>query len=116
MLCEAPVLRYFDPSKPITLQCGASESGLGYSLLQEHQPVAHGAHGVTAAEKSYAQIEKEMLAIVEGCEKFDQYIYGQKIHIETDHNPLVSITKKLSIWLQSIYKECFWNSRNMTLT
>ena len=35
-----------------------------------------------------------MLAIVEGCEKFDQYIYGHKIHIETDHKPLVSITRK----------------------
>ena len=58
MLCEAPVLIYFDPSKPITLQCDASESGLGYSLLQEHQPVAYGARGLTAAEKNYAQIEK----------------------------------------------------------
>ena len=94
MLCEAPVLRYFDPSKPITLQCDASESGLGYSLLQKHQPVAYGAHGLTAAEKNYAQIEKEMLAMVAGCEKIDQYIYGHKIHNEADHKPLVSITKK----------------------
>ena len=94
MLCEAPVLRYFDPNKPITLQCDASESGLGYSLLQEHQPVTYGARGLTAAEKNYAQIEKEMLTIVAGCEKFDQYIYGHKVHIETDHKPLVSITRK----------------------
>ena len=52
MLCEAPVLRYFNPSKLITLQCNLSESGLGYSLLQEHQPVTYGAHGLTAAEKN----------------------------------------------------------------
>ena len=72
MLCEAPVLRYFTPNKLITLQCDLSVSGLGYSLLQEYQPVTYGAHGLTAAEKNYAQIEKELLAIVAGCEKFDQ--------------------------------------------
>ena len=29
-----------------------------------------------------------------GYEKFDQYIYGRKVFVETDHKPLVSITKK----------------------
>ena len=78
----------------MTLQCDASERGLGYSLLQEGQPIAYGARGLTSAEQNYAQIEKEMLAIVVGCEKFDQYIYGRKAFVETDHKPLVSITKK----------------------
>ena len=35
-----------------------------------------------------------MLAFVAGCEKFDQYIYGHVIHVETDHKCLVSITRK----------------------
>ena len=35
-----------------------------------------------------------MLGILVGCEKFDQYIFGRKVKIETDHKPLVSITKK----------------------
>lgn len=30
------------------------------------------------------------IAIVCGCEKFDQFIYGHKITIETNHKPLVS--------------------------
>ena len=51
MICEAPVLKYFDSSKPVTIQCDASDSGLGYSLLQEGQPVAYGARGLTATEK-----------------------------------------------------------------
>ena len=78
----------------LTLQCDASESGLGYALLQQGQPVAFGAHGMTQTERQYAQIEKEMLAIVSGCKKFDQYIYGHKVTIETDHKPLVSISQK----------------------
>ena len=73
LICKAPVLR-FDPAIEITLQCDASEGGLRYALLQQGQPVAFGAHGLTQAEKKYAQIEKEMLAIVCGCEKFDQYV------------------------------------------
>ena len=77
MICKAPVLKYFDRTKEITLQCDASESGLSFSLLQEGQPVAYGACGLTLAEKNYAQIEKEILAIVVGCEKFEQYIYAQ---------------------------------------
>ena len=35
------------------------------------------------------------MAICFGCDKFDQYIYGQrKVEIETDHKPLVTIFKK----------------------
>ena len=52
MICAASVLKYFDPGKEITLQCDVSESGLGFSLLQEGQPVAYGARGLTSAEKN----------------------------------------------------------------
>ena len=82
----------FDPALKLTLQCDASESGLGYALLQQGQQVTFGACGMTETERKYAQIEKEMLAIVCGCEKFDQYIYGHRITIKTDHKPLVSIS------------------------
>ena len=44
-----------------------SELGLGYSLLQEGQPVVYGARGLTSTELNYAQIEKEMLAIIAGA-------------------------------------------------
>ena len=94
LICNAPVLRYFDPTLPVTLQCDASEGGLGYALLQQGQPVAFGARGLTQTERNYAQIEKEMLAIVCACEKFDQFVYGQKVTVETDHKPLVSIALK----------------------
>ena len=93
LISTAPVLRYFDPTTDITLQCDASDGGMGYALLQQGQPVAYGTRGLTLAEKKNAQIEKEeVLAIVCGCEKFDQYLYGHKITVETDHKPLVSIS------------------------
>ena len=35
-----------------------------------------------------------MLAIVCGYEKYDQYLYGNKVTVETDHKSLVSISEK----------------------
>ena len=44
---------------------------------------------------SYAQIEKELLAIVFACTHFEQYIYRRDVvQVETDHQPLVSIVLK----------------------
>ncbi|KAL7864418.1 hypothetical protein AOLI_G00158380 [Acnodon oligacanthus] len=45
-------------------------------------------------ETRYAQIEKELLAVVFACTKFKDYIYGKPIIVETDHQPLVTILKK----------------------
>ena len=46
------------------------------------------------SEKRYAQIEKEMLAICFGLEKFHQFVYGRQVQVYTDHKPLVSIVQK----------------------
>lgn len=35
-----------------------------------------------------------MLAIVYGTEKFEQYVYGWRVKVETDHKPIESIMKK----------------------
>ena len=45
-------------------------------------------------EEGYAQIEKEALAILFGCTKFEHYIYGKRINVQTDHKPLETIYKK----------------------
>ena len=57
-----PVLRYYDVSKPVTIQADASQSGLGCCLLQEGRPVHYPSRAMTDTEKNYAQIEKELLA------------------------------------------------------
>ena len=50
---------------------------------------------LTSAEYAYAQIEKELLAIVFSCKKFHSYIYGRTdVVVETDHLPLVRIFEK----------------------
>ncbi|KAJ8707676.1 hypothetical protein PYW07_011353 [Mythimna separata] len=46
---------------------------------------------LTEAEKHYAQIEKECLALTWAAEKFRDYIIGISVTIETDHKPLLQI-------------------------
>ena len=76
------------------LQCDAPDTGLGATLLQNGQPVAYASRSLTDIECNYAQIEKELLAIVFGAEKFNQYTYGRKVYIESDHKPLEVIYQK----------------------
>lgn len=89
-----PILSYFDPSKDIVLQVDASKYGLGATLLQDGKPVCYASKALTPSEVHYAQIEKEMYAIVFGCSYFHQYIYGREVTVQTDHKPLVSIMLK----------------------
>ena len=70
--------------------CDASDTGLGAILLQLQQPVSFASRALTQTETRYAQIEKELLAIVFACEKFGRDI----VNVETDHKPLEEIFKK----------------------
>ena len=95
LIRNQPVLKYYDINEEVTLQCDASEKGLGATLLQGGQPVAFASRTLSTTERRYAQIEKECLAIVFGCQKFSQYITRRaKITVESDHKPLQSIFKK----------------------
>ena len=62
--------------------------------MQQGQPVAYASRAMSNSEINYAQIEKELLAIVFGCERFNIYTYGAEIEVLSDHKPLESIFKK----------------------
>ena len=71
-----------------------SSKGLGAVLLQASHPIAYTSRAVSATQKHYAQIEKEMLGVVFGCTKFHDYIYGvSNVKVERDHEPLEAILK-----------------------
>ncbi|XP_008484631.1 uncharacterized protein K02A2.6-like, partial [Diaphorina citri] len=94
IVSRAPTLRHFDPKLPITIECDASQLGIGCVILQNKQPVAFASRSLNKAEVSYPQIEKEMLGILFACNKFHNYIYGYDVQVITDHKPLVSIFQK----------------------
>ena len=57
--------------------------------------MAYASCALTPTETRYAQIKKELLAIVFACDHFEAYVYGREaVQVETDHQPLVSIVKK----------------------
>jgi hypothetical protein len=93
-VANATTQSFFDPKKTTVLQCDASCKGLGATLMQEGQPLLYSSRALTPAETNYSQIEKEMLAMLYGLEKFDVYTYGRKIQVQSDHKPLEIITKK----------------------
>ena len=94
ILSSQPVLKFHDPTKPVKLQVDASKAGLGACVLQDGHPIAYASRSLTQAEEYYAQIEKELLAVVFGCERFNHYVYGRPVDVESDHKPLVSVNKK----------------------
>ena len=63
-ISESPVLKYFDPKAVTELQCDPSDMDLGACLMPHGQPVGYASRAMTKAEVNYAQIEKEVLAIV----------------------------------------------------
>lgn len=99
LITSAPCLAYFDNNRPVTLQVDASQGGLGGALLQPNdsgdlQPVAYTSCTLRPNEELWAQIEKECLAIVSACDKWDLWIYGREVNVHTDHQPLETIFKK----------------------
>lgn len=75
-VATAPILTLHTPEAPVVLSVDASSVALGAVLLQNDWPVEFASLMLTDTQSRYAQIEKEMPAIVFAVELFRQYIYG----------------------------------------
>lgn len=94
-LSRAPVLALYSLEAPVVVSVDASSCAVGAVLLQEGRPVEFASMTLTDTQSRYAQIEKEMLAIVFAVERFRQYIYGRAdVTVHTDHKPLEALFNK----------------------
>lgn len=88
VVTSGPVLATYDPNKPVIVQTDASKDGLGCVLIQDGHPVAFASRTLSHSEQKWAQIEKELLAIVFSCQRFHFFLYGREFTVESDHKPL----------------------------
>ena len=95
-LTNSPVLALYDPNRYTVLRTDASSYGLGCALFQKQddgdmKPVSFASRALSPTEQRYSTIEKEALGVTYGCEKNRDFLIGKMFHIETDHQPLISL-------------------------
>ena len=94
-LTSPPILDYPRHTDEFILTTDASDLGLGAVLSTRRGTVVeYASRTLTSAEKNYATIEKECLAIVWAVRKYRHYLIGARFTLETDHKPLE--------WLESV--------------
>ena len=73
-LCETPVLKLPDFSKPFIMEPDASDLAVGAVLLQEYDdglhPIAYFSKKYLPAERNYAPHDKELLTIFKAYTKW----------------------------------------------
>ena len=82
MVSENIPPNFFDPKLLIKITCDSPKFGIGATLEQKHEnnwhTVAFKSRSCTSAEQNYCPLEREKLAIVFACSKFNEYFYGKK--------------------------------------
>ncbi|GFR03190.1 CCHC-type domain-containing protein [Trichonephila clavata] len=117
LLCEVTSIATPDANLPFQVHCDASDYGVGCCQTQQDtdgvfMPIAFASQKFTAMQKNWASIEKEAWVVLYGLNKFDRWIYGAKVEIISDHNPLKYLNQmtpkspKLTRWALALQR---WN-------
>ena len=102
-------LQFFNQDLPLYIEVDASKKGIGAVMLQPDKttkntnnvqipnnlpPVAYASKTLTSCDSNYSNIERELLGVLFSVLHFKHFTYGCKVHIITDHKPLVSLFRK----------------------
>ena len=87
-------LGYYDRRKEVIVQADASLRGLGACLIQDGKPIAFASKSLTGVESRYANIERELLAVIFACIRFNTYLQGCRFTVQSDHKLLEMIHLK----------------------
>lgn len=94
-LTDAPVLafpQFGDGAGRFTLDCDASDEGVGAVLFQEQggvdRVIAYGSRRLSKAQKNYSTTRKELLSCVLFTQHFRHYLLGRKFRLRSDHASL----------------------------
>ena len=108
-ICKDIALQFFDSDLPLYIEADTSQKGIGAIMLQPDKkckntsttgipnnlrPVVYASKTLTSCESNYSNIERELLGVLFSVLHFKHFTYGHKVHIITDHKPLVSLFRK----------------------
>lgn len=90
-----------DYSRPFHVHVDASESAVGACLSQIADDgtellIAFASKKLNEGQRNWSATEREVYAIVFGCEKFESYLKGCKALIHSDHSALSYLTSATS--------------------
>jgi len=99
LLQSANLLVHFQPDLELILVSDTSDYGVGAVLSHRmpdgtERPIGYVSRSLNATEHGYSTIEKEALAIIFGVKQFNQFLYGHKFTIQTNHKPLEGLFNK----------------------
>ena len=92
-IASIPVLSYYKPKGPLEVQCDSSQAVLGATIMQGGHPIAYET-GALMNRVPLRMDRKGTLAIVFAMEKFNDYMFGRKSVVFSNHMPLKSILNK----------------------
>ena len=96
------VLGLADKSKMFYLHCDASGIGIGAVLYQEidgkMKVISYASRGLNKSEQNYPAHKREFLALKWAMtDKFHDYLYGSRVIVVTDNNPLCYVLKNAKL-------------------
>ena len=100
-LVEAPILAHPDPQRQWIVETDASAFAIGGILSQKQEdgtvrPVAYWSEKLSSAPRNYGATERELMAIVEACKHWREYLFGSPhpVLLRSDHKPLTYLNRK----------------------
>ncbi len=102
-----------DVHNPLIVTTDASDTHVGGVLSQiqadgSNRAIGYFSRKLKGAESRYSSTDKEALAVVLTCRRFNHFIWGSVFTIVTDHQPLTSIFKqktkspRINRWVQEM--------------
>ncbi|GBN65464.1 Retrovirus-related Pol polyprotein from transposon 297 [Araneus ventricosus] len=110
-----PTLHTPDIGCPFWLYTDASATAIGACLAQHNDvgkelPIAFFTKKLTPTQMKWSTIEREAFCVLGALKKFDTCVFGGKIQVVSDHNPLTYLTNsaphgaKLSKWALALQR------------
>jgi len=122
-LCEATKLHVIEYGQPCGILTDASEKSVGCCLVQwdasgAEKPIAFASAKLSFRQMRWSTIEREAYAVIFTLRKFRNFVFGSKITIFSDHNPLLYLREcapksaKLTRWALGLQEfDIVWNYR-----